>query len=125
MPMVSSPRNPTLSAGSTTLERRHGPYYSSSPYYFAFYDIAKALQRDKPDRLADYINRLRPDHRSLEDTDSIEAIVAELEYVYNSEAVEDVKLFPGAVQTLQELRGRGVSALSGHIRADASAEKQD
>ena len=87
------------------LERRHGPYYSSSPYYFAFYDIAKALQRDKPDRLTDYINRLRPDHRSLEDTDSIEAFVAELEYVYNSEAVEDVKLFPGALQTLQELRG--------------------
>ena len=87
------------------LELRHGPYYSSSPYYFAFYDIAKALQRDKPDRLAAYINRQRPNHRSLEDTDSIEAFVAELEYVYNSEAVEDVKLFPGAVQTLQELRG--------------------
>ena len=89
------------------LELRHGPYYSSSPYYFAFYDVAKALQRDKPDRLAAYINRQRPNHRSLEDTDSIEAFVAELEYVYNSEAVEDVKLFPGAVQTLQELRGAG------------------
>ncbi len=89
------------------LELRHGPYYSSSPYYFAFYDIAKALQRDKPDRLAAYINRQRPNHRSLEDTDSIEAFVAELEYVYNSEAVEDVKLFPGAVLTLQELRGAG------------------
>lgn len=89
------------------LELRHGPYYSSSPYYFAFYDIAKALQRDKPDRLADYINRQRPNHRSLEDADSIEAFVAELEYVYNSEAVEDVRLFPGAVQTLQELRDAG------------------
>ena len=89
------------------LELRHGPYYSSSPYYFAFYDIAKALQRDKPDRLANYINRQRPNHRSLEDTDTIEAFVAELEYVYNSDAVEDVKLFPGGVQTLKELRDAG------------------
>ena len=93
------------------LERRHGPYYSSSPYYFAFYDIAKALQRDKPDRLADYINTQRPNHRSPEDADSIEAFVAELEHVYNSEAVEDVRLFPGARQTLRELRDAGCMLL--------------
>ncbi len=89
------------------LERRHGPYYSSSPYYFAFYDIAKTLHRDKSDLLSDYLKAQHRHHGRLEGADSIEAFVAELEYVYNSDAVEDVKLFPGAVQTLQELRDAG------------------
>ena len=87
------------------LERQHGPYYSSSPYYFVFYDIAKTLRREKPDQFRRFLER-----RGMEkdpEADPIEAFVGELERVYNTEGVEDIKPFPDAVQTLQELRQAG------------------
>ncbi len=88
-----------------SLERKHGPYYSSSPYYFAFYDIAKTLYRDKPDRFRRFLKR-REKALSPE-TDPIEGFVAELEQVYNSEDIEDLRPFPDAVHTLRELRRAG------------------
>jgi FMN phosphatase YigB (HAD superfamily) len=44
-----------------TLERKHGPYYSSSPYYFAFFDIAKAVFKDKPDRVRHFLDKQNTD----------------------------------------------------------------
>lgn len=87
------------------LERKHGPYYSSSPYYFAFYDIAKTLYRDKPDRFQRFLKDRGKDHTA--ETDPVEAFVAELEHVYNREDIEDLKPFADAVQTLRELRQAG------------------
>ena len=85
------------------LERHHGPYYSSSPYYFAFYDIAKALCKNKPDRFHKFLKA----RGHGQDTDPVEAFVAELEHVYNREDVEDLRPFPDAAQTLRELRAAG------------------
>ncbi|MCZ6634364.1 MAG: 2-phospho-L-lactate transferase CofD family protein [bacterium] len=84
-----------------SLERRHGPYYSSSPYYFAFYDIAKALFKDKPERIRQLTRKTDPD------ADPIEAFVGVLEQIYNAEDVEDIAPYPDAVQTLAELREAG------------------
>ncbi|MFT5368399.1 MAG: 2-phospho-L-lactate transferase/gluconeogenesis factor (CofD/UPF0052 family) [Candidatus Latescibacterota bacterium] len=85
------------------LERKHGPYYSSSPYYFAFYDIAKALQKDKPDTLSHFFKKRLKDP----EFDPVEAFVHELERVYNIEGVEDITPYPDALQTLRELRNAG------------------
>lgn len=85
------------------LERKHGPYYSSSPYYFAFYDIAKSLQKDKPDLFKKFFENKK---RNL-DFDPIEAFVEQLEHIYNAEDVEDIVPYPDARQTLRELRNAG------------------
>ena len=85
------------------LERKHGPYYSSSPYYFAFYDIAKSLQKDKPKALKAFFKK-RDVHP---DFDPVEAFVHELEGVYNAEDVEAITPYPDARQTLKELRNAG------------------
>ncbi|MDA0712353.1 MAG: 2-phospho-L-lactate transferase CofD family protein, partial [bacterium] len=85
------------------LERKHGPYYSSSPYYFAFYDIAKSLKKDKPDVLTEFFKANRKDP----DFDPVEAFVHALEGVYNAESVEDIAPYPDARQTLKELRDAG------------------
>ncbi|MDP6040762.1 MAG: HAD family hydrolase, partial [Candidatus Latescibacteria bacterium] len=82
------------------LERKHGPYYSSSPYYFAFYDIAKALYKDKPNQVHRFLNK---QHTDL-DADPVEALVAEMEHIYNAEDVEDIHPYPDTLQTLRELR---------------------
>lgn len=85
------------------LEHKHGPYYSSSPYYFAFYDIAKSLQKDKPEAMKGFFQKRKKDP----EFDPIEAFVHELERVYNAEVVEDIKPYPDARQTLRELRNAG------------------
>ena len=85
------------------LERKHGPYYSSSPYYFAFYDIAKALYKDKPNQVHRFLNK---QHTDL-DADPVEALVAEMEHIYNAEDVEDIHPYPDTLQTLRELRIAG------------------
>lgn len=87
------------------LEDQHGPYYSSSPHYFAFYDIAKALAKSKPEAFRDFLNRQGAARAS--DTDPIERFVRELESVYNREEVEDLKLYPDTRQTLDELQQAG------------------
>jgi 2-phospho-L-lactate transferase/gluconeogenesis factor (CofD/UPF0052 family)/FMN phosphatase YigB (HAD superfamily) len=87
------------------LERRHGPYYSSSPYYFAFYDIAKALYRKKPESVEKYLKKQVRGFRG--GSDPIESFVAELEHVYNIENVEAVKPYPDTLNTLRELREAG------------------
>lgn len=86
-----------------TLERKHGPYYSSSPYYFAFYDIAKSLQKDKPETLKAFFKK----YSANPEFDPIEALVHELEHVYNAENVEAITPYPDARQTLRELRNAG------------------
>lgn len=85
------------------LERKHGPYYSSSPYYFAFYDIAKMLYRDKPARIRNFLKKRRIDP----DAHPIEAFVGALEHTYNAEDVEAIAPYPDALQTLRELRSVG------------------
>jgi 2-phospho-L-lactate transferase/gluconeogenesis factor (CofD/UPF0052 family)/FMN phosphatase YigB (HAD superfamily) len=86
------------------LERRHGPYYSSSPYYFAFYDLAKAACRDRPEAVADLVRRHdRPDP----DTDPVERVVRVLEQVYNADDVESIRPYPDVPQALCELREAG------------------
>ncbi|HCR18621.1 MAG TPA: hypothetical protein DIU35_14175 [Candidatus Latescibacteria bacterium] len=87
------------------LERRHGPYYSSSPYYFAFYDIAKALFGGKPKKVEAFLKKYAKGFS--EDSDPIESFVAELEHVYNIENVEAVKPYPDTLNTLNELREAG------------------
>jgi 2-phospho-L-lactate transferase/gluconeogenesis factor (CofD/UPF0052 family)/FMN phosphatase YigB (HAD superfamily) len=87
------------------LERKHGPYYSSSPYYFAFYDIAKTLYRDKPRQVDQF---LKKHSRGFDkDSDPVESLVSELENVYNIENVEAVKPYPDTMNTLRELRRAG------------------
>lgn len=85
------------------LERKHGPYYSSSPYYFAFYDIAKALNNDKPSQVRRFLNKQHTDPEA----DPVEALVAEMERIYNAEDVEDIHPYPDTLQTLRELRIAG------------------
>jgi len=87
------------------LEQQHGPYYSSSPYYFAFYDIAKALSRTKPEAFTRFLKGRGTARAS--DVDPIERFVRELESVYNREEVEDLRLFPDARQALDELQLAG------------------
>ncbi|MBT4140035.1 MAG: HAD hydrolase-like protein, partial [Candidatus Latescibacteria bacterium] len=86
------------------LELKHGPYYSSSPYYFAFYDIAKAIQKDKPETLKRFFKK----NAKHPEFDPIEAFVQELEHIYNAEDVDEVlKPYPDMRQTLKELRNAG------------------
>lgn len=84
------------------LERRHGPYYSSSPYYFAFYDIAKSASRDKGPLFEEFLARYGSG--SGEPT---EQFVTVLEQTYNAGDVGDVRPYPDAIQTLQELESAG------------------
>lgn len=84
------------------LEERHGPYYSSSPYYFAFFDIAKSIYREKPDRCAAFLRTYGHDVG-----DPIEQLVAVLEESYNAEDVENISPYPDAIQTLEELKAAG------------------
>ncbi len=84
------------------LERRHGPYYSSSPYYFAFFDIAKSICREKPKQSADFLRS-----HGHKDGDPIEQFVAVLEHAYNAENVESILPYPDALQTLEEVRAAG------------------
>lgn len=87
-----------------TLEHKHGPYYSSSPYYFAFYDIAKSLQNDKPEALRKFFKN-KAKHPEF---DPIEAFVKELEQIYNAEDVDETLIpYPDMRQTLKELRNAG------------------
>ena len=86
------------------LERKHGPYHSSSPYYFAFYDIAKSLQRDKPRLFEKFLRRNKTPSG---EHDPVEAFVAELEHEYNSENVEGLDPYPETLQALEELRAAG------------------
>ncbi len=88
------------------LERRHGPYYSSSPYYFAFYDIAKTLCEEMPDNCEAFFKR-RNKRRRETDTDIIETFVRILEQEYNQEDVETITPYPDAIQTLAELKSVG------------------
>jgi len=85
------------------LERKHGPYYSSSPYYFAFFDIAKAIFKDKPDQVRGFLDERNTDP----DADPVEALVGEMERVYNAEEVEDIRPYPDVLHTLRELRIAG------------------
>ncbi|MBS09976.1 MAG: hypothetical protein CME19_00040 [Gemmatimonadetes bacterium] len=89
-----------------SLERKHGPYYSSSPYYFAFYDIAKDLCEQKPDACHAFLGD-RNERRRESDTDEIESFVRILEQAYNHQDVETIKPFPDAIQTLEELKAAG------------------
>ncbi len=86
-----------------TLEHKHGPYYSSSPYYFAFFDIAKAVFKDKPDQVRRFLDKQNTDPEA----EPVEALVAEMERVYNAEEVEDIQPYPDVLQTLRELRASG------------------
>ena len=86
-----------------TLERKHGPYYSSSPYYFAFFDIAKAVFKDKPDQVRRFLDKQNTDPEA----EPVEVLVAEMERVYNAEDVEDMRPYPDALHTLRELRHAG------------------
>ena len=88
------------------LERRHGPYYSSSPYYFAFYDIAKSLSERMPDVCASFLGG-REERRRESDRDEIESFVRILEQVYNQQDVESICPFPDTIQTLEELKTLG------------------
>ena len=85
------------------LERKHGPYYSSSPYYFAFFDIAKAIFKDKPDQVRGFLDKQNTDPEA----DPVEALVAEMERVYNAEEVEDIRPYSDVLHTLRELRIAG------------------
>jgi 2-phospho-L-lactate transferase/gluconeogenesis factor (CofD/UPF0052 family)/FMN phosphatase YigB (HAD superfamily) len=84
------------------LEDRHGPYYSSSPYYFAFFDIAKSIYREKSDACTAFLRTYGHDSG-----DPIEQMVTVLEQSYNAEDVENISPYPDAVQTLEELRAAG------------------
>jgi 2-phospho-L-lactate transferase/gluconeogenesis factor (CofD/UPF0052 family)/FMN phosphatase YigB (HAD superfamily) len=88
------------------LERNHGPYYSSSPYYFAFYDIAKSLGSDNPELCQKFLNQ-QHERRRATDTDEVESFVRALEAVYNREDVEMIAPYPDAVQALTELKSLG------------------
>ena len=84
------------------LEKRHGPYYSSSPYYFAFIDIAKSIYREKPDKCSAFLRTY-----AHADGEPIEQLVSVLEQAYNAENVENISPYPDAIQTLEELRAAG------------------
>ena len=88
------------------LERRHGPYYSSSPFYFAFYDIAKGLLKDKPDAFRRYLKTRTKGKKS--EADPVESLVEDLEQIYNVEDVEDLRPFADAFETLKALRNDGI-----------------
>ena len=104
-----------------TLERKHGPYYSSSPYYFAFFDIAKAVFKDKPDRVRRFLDKQNTDPEA----EPVEALVAEMERVYNAEDVEDIRPYPDALHTLRELRHAGYKLVSGHTGQSAPSAQQN
>ena len=88
------------------LELKHGPYYSSSPYYFAFYDIAKSLCKDKPEACETFFKN-RQVGRRASDSDKIELLVRILEQEYNQQDVETIRPYPDAHQTLTELQDAG------------------
>jgi len=88
------------------LEHKHGPYYSSSPYYFAFYDIAKSLYKDKPEACKAFF-KSRQVGRRASDSDEIELLVRILEQEYNQQDVETIRPYPDAHQTLTELKDAG------------------
>jgi 2-phospho-L-lactate transferase/gluconeogenesis factor (CofD/UPF0052 family)/FMN phosphatase YigB (HAD superfamily) len=88
------------------LERKHGPYYSSSPYYFAFYDIAKSLCKDKPEACEQFFQDRKLGRRES-DSDRVESIVRILEQEYNQQDVETIAPYPDAAQTLSELKAAG------------------
>jgi 2-phospho-L-lactate transferase/gluconeogenesis factor (CofD/UPF0052 family)/FMN phosphatase YigB (HAD superfamily) len=92
------------------LERSHGPYYSSSPYYFAFYDIAKSLCRDMPDECRTFLSD-RHERRRATDVDEIESFVQILEQVYNQQDVETITPYPDTIQALDELKALGCTLI--------------
>lgn len=87
------------------LESRHGPYYSSSPYYFAFYDIAKQIVEDTPDACETFLGK--HERRREGDSDRVEQFVRVLEREYNQQDVETITPYPDAIQTLTELKAAG------------------
>ena len=88
------------------LERQHGPYYSSSPYYFAFFDIAKSLCKSEPDACAKFLEQ-HHERRRGSDFDEVETFVRILEQAYNQQDVETIRPYPDAIQTLKELKSAG------------------
>ena len=88
------------------LEQEHGPYYSSSPYYFAFYDIAKTLCEESPEQCASFLEGLHGRRRES-DSDAVEAFVRVLEQAYNQQDVETIAPYPDAIQALDELKSLG------------------
>ncbi len=88
------------------LERLHGPYYSSSPYYFAFYDIAKSLCQDKPVVCEAFLEQ-HHEQRHEANSDDVETFVRILEQAYNQQDVETITPYPDAIQTLTELKSLG------------------
>lgn len=93
------------------LERRHGPYYSSSPYYFAFYDIAKDLCRDMPEVCQKFLGTRQERRRRESDTDEVESFVRILEQAYNRQDVETISPYPDTLQALDELKALGCTLI--------------